>query len=48
MARKNCRILDTSDVFPVITMHAVDGGTIVLPMNFEGKWGILFFYRGSW
>lgn len=48
MARENCKILDTGDDFPEVTMNDAGGGTIVLPADFEGKWGIFLIYRGNW
>jgi len=48
MARRNCKILDTGDIFPGIILNATDGGAIGLPQDFEGKWGILLLYRGNW
>jgi peroxiredoxin len=48
MARRNCKILDTGDSFPEITLNVTDGSTISLPGYFEGQWGIFLIYRGNW
>jgi peroxiredoxin len=41
-------ILHNGDVFPHITIEAVGGGTIALPGDLAGSFGVVLLYRGSW
>ena len=48
MAREDVQILDTGELFPNIEFDTVNGGRIVLPESFGGKWSLFLVYRGSW
>jgi peroxiredoxin len=48
MARSNCAFLDNGDSFPALEFNTVDGSIISLPGDFDKRWNILLFYRGSW
>jgi hypothetical protein len=48
MARKDVPLLDTNNPFPRLTMDSVGGGPIALPDHFQGRYGVLLVYRGSW
>ncbi len=48
MPKANNKFLDTGDMFPRLEMSKVDGGKIVLPNDFLGKWGVVLFYSGHW
>jgi peroxiredoxin len=41
-------ILHNGDAFPHITIKAVGGGTIGLPGDLVGSFGVVLLYRGSW
>jgi peroxiredoxin len=41
-------ILHNGDEFPQITIEAVGGGTIALPGDLVGSFGVVLLYRGSW
>lgn len=41
-------VLHNGDVFPSITIAAVGGGTIALPDDLAGGFGVVLLYRGSW
>lgn len=40
--------LDTGDTFPDLTVPAVGGGTISLPGDLAGSFGVVLIYRGAW
>jgi len=42
------RTLNNGDIFPPLTVDAVGGGTISLPGDLAGSFGVLLIYRGSW
>jgi len=41
-------LLGNGDVFPSLQLAAVGGGTISLPGDLAGSFGVVLFYRGSW
>jgi peroxiredoxin len=36
------------DQFPALTVARADGGTLRLPDDLAGQFGVILFYRGSW
>ena len=40
--------LHNGDTFPTLTLDAVGGGTITLPDDLAGDYGVVLIYRGSW
>ncbi len=42
------RRLDAGDAFPRMAWQLVDGGTLTIPNDFEGRWAVVLFYRGHW
>lgn len=40
--------LNNGDTFPTLTVDAVGGGTISLPDDLAGSFGVVLIYRGSW
>jgi peroxiredoxin len=40
--------LHNGDTFPTLTVDAVGGGTISLPDDLAGSFGVVLIYRGSW
>ncbi len=40
--------LANGDRLPALTASAVDGGTIDLPGDLAGSFGVVLFYRGNW
>ncbi|MFZ2155029.1 MAG: peroxiredoxin family protein [Bradyrhizobium sp.] len=40
--------LRNGDTFPSLTINAVGGGTISLPGDLAGAFGVILIYRGSW
>lgn len=40
--------LKQADRFPSLTLNLVDGGSITLPDDMPGRYGVLLFYRGHW
>ena len=40
--------LENGDAFPVLDIAAVGGGTISLPTDVAGSFGVVLVYRGSW
>src|SRR5882724_1154836 len=40
--------LRNGDSFPILTMDAVGGGSISLPGDLSGSFGVVLIYRGSW
>ena len=41
-------MLSNGDTFPTLTIDAVGGGTISLPDDLAGSFGVILIYRGSW
>lgn len=41
-------VLSNGDIFPALAISAVGGGTISLPGDLAGSFGVVLFYRGSW
>jgi peroxiredoxin len=41
-------LLHPGDKFPALTVALPDGGSLQLPDAFEGHFGVVLFYRGSW
>lgn len=48
MPTMNEHQLDTGDKFPDIELKKLGGGTISLPGDLAGSWGVILFYRGYW
>ncbi len=40
--------LSNGDLFPTLSIDAVGGGTISLPADMSGAFGVVLIYRGSW
>ena len=40
--------LNNGDILPSLTLGAVGGGTISLPEDLSGSFGVVLIYRGSW
>lgn len=40
--------LNSGDTFPDLMVDAVGGGTISLPGDLAGSYGVVLIYRGSW
>lgn len=40
--------LNNDDTFPDLTVPAVGGGTIALPGDLAGSFGVVLIYRGAW
>ena len=40
--------LNNGDTFPALSADLVDGGTLNLPQDLSGSWGVVLFYRGDW
>ncbi len=40
--------LNNGDIFPVLDIPAVGGGSISLPGDLAGSFGVVLVYRGSW
>lgn len=40
--------LSNGDAFPALTVDAAGGGTIHLPDDLAGFYGVILIYRGSW
>ena len=40
--------LRNGDIFPFLSIAAVGGGTISLPGDLAGAFGVVLIYRGSW
>ncbi len=40
--------LNNGDTFPTLTANLVNGGTLNLPGDLAGSWGVVLFYRGDW
>jgi peroxiredoxin len=41
-------LLNPGDTFPTITVPRAGGGSITLPDDLAGGFGVVLFYRGSW
>lgn len=41
-------LLAPGDQFPTLTVHQAGGGPLTLPDVFDGAFGVVLFYRGSW
>lgn len=41
-------LLHNGDAFPDLAIDAVGGGSISLPLDLAGSYGVVLFYRGSW
>jgi peroxiredoxin len=41
-------LLNPGDPFPTLTVTAPGGPTLTLPDAFDGGYGVVLFYRGSW
>lgn len=41
-------LLHNGDAFPDLTIDAVGGGSISLPDDLAGSYGVVLLYRGSW
>jgi peroxiredoxin len=41
-------VLHTGDKFPALDIAAVGGGTLSLPADLAGSYGVVLIYRGSW
>lgn len=41
-------MLHNGDTFPALTVDAVGGGSISLPGDLAGSFGVVLIYRGSW
>jgi peroxiredoxin len=41
-------LLENGQTFPHLEIPAVGGGTISLPGDLTGSYGVVLFYRGSW
>lgn len=48
MPRMTTKILDSGEAFPSLEINKVGGGTISLPGDMEGSWGVVLLYRGHW
>ncbi len=48
MPRMTDKMLDSGDAFPKIEIAKVGGGSISLPDEFSGGWGVVLLYRGHW
>ncbi|CAM3966605.1 peroxiredoxin family protein [Deinococcus marmoris] len=40
--------LNNGDTFPHLSADLVGGGTLNLPADLAGSWGVVLFYRGNW
>ena len=41
-------LLAPGDRFPTLTVHQAGGSVLTLPDVFDGGFGVVLFYRGSW
>jgi peroxiredoxin len=41
-------LLSPADRFPSLSVPRVGGGSLTLPDDLEGSYGVVLFYRGSW
>lgn len=41
-------LLNPGDAFPALTLPRAGGGTLSIPGVFEGSYGVVLIYRGSW
>jgi hypothetical protein len=42
------KMLDSGDLFPNLELGKVGGGTLSLPGDLAGDWGVVLLYRGQW
>ena len=48
MAQADTKKLDSGDRFPEIQLSLIDGGSLSLPVETEGRWTIFIVNRGHW
>lgn len=48
MPRMTDTMLESGDRFPHLALDKVGGGTIRLPDEVAGDWGVVLLYRGHW
>jgi hypothetical protein len=48
MPRMTDKMLDSGDRFPSLEINKVGGGTLRLPDDLAGDWGVMLLYRGHW
>ncbi len=48
MAQDSARKLDAGAQFPPLKLSLIDGSTLQLPGDGEGRWVVLLLYRGHW
>ena len=41
-------LLQPGDAFPTLTVDRVGGGSLAIPDVFDGGYGVVLLYRGSW
>ncbi len=41
-------MLHNGEMFPALDIPDVGGGTISLPGDLDGSWGVVLIYRGAW
>jgi peroxiredoxin len=41
-------VLHNGDIFPALSLDTVGGGTLSLPADLAGSFGVVLIYRGSW
>ena len=41
-------LLHPGDRFPILTISLTGGGTLVVPDDLAGSFGVVLFYRGAW
>src|SRR4051812_19207027 len=46
--RSNMTFLKNGEAFPSLTTQTVGGGTMTLPSDLAGSFGVVLLYRGSW
>ncbi len=40
--------LGIGEAMPAVTIDVVDGGTLELPNDLDGRYKMIIFYRGHW
>ena len=48
MPRVTETMLESGDRFPHLMFNKVGGGTVRLPDDLAGAWGVVLLYRGHW
>ena len=48
MAQDAARKLDAGVKFPSLRISLIDGTTLQLPEDADGRWTVLLLYRGHW